>query len=78
MILRYPKLNKMDVQAAAISLQGQNFIIVLVGMDMVPSSGETDMAIDSLQPKFGNAQEDLLNLNIITLGSGSSTLVFSL
>ena len=71
-------MNKMDVQAAAISLQGQNFIIVLVGMDMVTSSGEADMAIDSLQPKFGNAQEDLLNLDIITLGSGSTTLVFSL
>ena len=68
----------MDVQAAAISLQGQNFMIVLVGMDMVTSSGEADMAIDSLQPKFGNAQEDLLNLDIITLGSGPSTLVFSL
>ena len=44
----------MDVQAAAISLQGNNFVIVLVGMDMVTSSGEADMAIDTLQPKFGN------------------------
>ena len=45
----------MDVQAAAISLQGQNFVIVLVGMDMVTSSGEADMLIDTIQPKFGNA-----------------------
>jgi hypothetical protein len=45
----------MDVQAAAISMQGQNFVIVLVGMDMVSNSGEADMAIDTLQPKFGNA-----------------------
>ena len=45
----------MDVQAAAISLQGNNFIIVLVGMDIVTNSGEADMAIDTLQPKFGNS-----------------------
>lgn len=45
----------MDVQAAAISLQGNNFVIVLVGMDMVSNPGEADMAIDTLQPKFGNA-----------------------
>ena len=45
----------MDVQAAAISLQENNFIIVLVGMDIVTNSGEADMAIDTLQPKFGNS-----------------------
>ena len=45
----------MEVQAAAISLQGQNFVIVLVGMDMVTNSGEADLAIDALEPKFGNA-----------------------
>ena len=45
----------MDVQAAAISLQGKNFVIVLVGMDMVTHSGEANMAIDTLEPKFGNA-----------------------
>ena len=43
----------MDVQAAAISLQNNNFVIVLVSMDMASNSGEADMAIDSLQPKFG-------------------------
>ena len=45
----------MDLQAAAISLQDNNFVIVLVKMDMVTNSGEADMAIDTLQPKFGNA-----------------------
>jgi hypothetical protein len=45
----------MDVQAAAISLQNNNFVIVLVPMDMVENSGEADMAIDTLQPKFDNA-----------------------
>jgi len=44
----------MEVQAAAISLQNQNFVIVLVGMEMVNNAGEADMAIDTLQPKFGN------------------------
>jgi len=43
----------MEVQAAAISLLGKNFVIVLVGMDMVTNSGEADMLIDTLQPKFG-------------------------
>lgn len=43
----------MDVQAAAISLQNKNFVIVLVPMNMVENSGEADMAIDTLQPKFG-------------------------
>ncbi len=43
----------MDVQAAAISLQGNNFVIVLVGLDMVSNPGEADMAIDTLEPKFG-------------------------
>ena len=43
----------MDVQAAAISLQNNNFVVVLVNMDMVTNSGEADMAIDALEPKFG-------------------------
>jgi len=44
----------MDVQAAAISLQSNNFVVVLVGMDIVTNSGEGDMAIDTLQGKFSN------------------------
>jgi hypothetical protein len=43
----------MEVQAAAISLNNQNFVIVLVGLEMVTNSGEADMAIDTLEPKFG-------------------------
>ena len=44
----------MEVQAAAISLQGNNFVVVLVGMEMVTQSGEADMMIDTLQSKFDN------------------------
>ena len=44
----------MEVQAAAISLQGKNFVVVLVGMEIVTQSGEADMMIDTLEPKFGN------------------------
>ena len=43
----------MEVQAAAISVSNQNLVIVLVGMEMVTNSGEADMAIDTLEPKFG-------------------------
>ncbi len=43
----------MNVQAAAISLQGKNFAVVLVQLELVHNSGEADMAIDTLQPKFG-------------------------
>lgn len=43
----------MKVQAAAISLHSLNFVVVLVGLDLVNKPGEADMAIDTLQPKFG-------------------------
>ncbi len=43
----------MKVQGAAISLQGVNFAVVLVSMDVVTSAGEADMAISSMQPAFG-------------------------
>ena len=43
----------MKVQAAAISLQGQQFAVVLAQMDLVQNPGEADLAIDTLQPKFG-------------------------
>ena len=38
-----------------------NFVIVLVGMEMVTNSGEADMAIDTLQPKFGGAPVILMS-----------------
>ncbi|MBT8074302.1 MAG: hypothetical protein HKP21_11395 [Xanthomonadales bacterium] len=34
-------------------MQNNNFVVVLVNMDMVTNSGEADMAIDALEPKFG-------------------------
>lgn len=43
----------MKVQAAAISLQGHNFAVVLAQMDLIQNPGEADLAIDTLQPKFG-------------------------
>lgn len=43
----------MKIQGAAISIGGVNIAVVLVGMDLVNSSGEADMAIESMQPVFG-------------------------
>ena len=43
----------MKVNAAAISLQGVNFAIVVVSEDLVNSPGEADMAIERFQPVFG-------------------------
>ena len=45
----------MQVQAAAISLQGMQFVVVLVGMDLVTNAGEGDMAINTMEGKFGGA-----------------------
>lgn len=45
----------MKIQAAAISLQGAAFAVVLVPMELVKAPGEADMAIESLQPTFGGA-----------------------
>jgi len=44
----------MQVQAAAISLEGRRFVVVLVGLDLVSSSGEADMAIERAQTSFGD------------------------
>lgn len=41
------------VLAAAISLAGERFVVVAVGMDLVKSPGEADMAIEAMQPSFG-------------------------
>ena len=43
----------MKVQAAAISMQGIRFVVVVSNMDLVQTLGEADMAIESLQPNFG-------------------------
>jgi hypothetical protein len=43
----------MKVQAAAISLRGHQFVVVVSQMTLVASPGEADMAIDDLRPYFG-------------------------
>ncbi len=43
----------MKVQGAAISLQGQNFAVVLIGPELLNSPGEADLAIETMQPSFG-------------------------
>lgn len=43
----------MKVQAAAISVQGSQFAVVLVGPDLLKNSWEADLTIDRLQPTFG-------------------------
>ena len=43
----------MKIQAAAISIEGVNLVIALVGMELVKNPGEADMAIGSIQPSFG-------------------------
>jgi hypothetical protein len=43
----------MNIQAAAISIAGRQFVVALVNMDLIRTPGEADLAIDSLQPTFG-------------------------
>jgi hypothetical protein len=43
----------MDVQGAAISLAGNNFVIILVDMSLVNAHGEADMAMESMSGGFG-------------------------
>jgi hypothetical protein len=50
----------MEVQAAAISRGGNQFVVVVVGMDLVENAGEGDMAIDTMQGKFGGASVVLM------------------
>lgn len=42
-----------QVHAAAMSMLGHRFVVVLVGIDLVRSPGEADMAIADLRPRFG-------------------------
>jgi hypothetical protein len=41
------------IQAAAVSLQGERFLVVVTSRSLVTSPGEADMAIDDLQQQFG-------------------------
>lgn len=43
----------MQVQAAAISIAGNRFVVVVVDLGLVQSSGEADMALDRLSDGFG-------------------------
>ena len=43
----------MKAQAAAISLRGHRFAVVVIPMTLVTSPGEANMAIEDLQPYFG-------------------------
>ena len=45
----------MEGQAAAIAIGGAQFVVVAVGMELIDNTGEADMAIDTLVPKFGGA-----------------------
>jgi hypothetical protein len=43
----------MEVQAAAISIAGERFVVVLSGPDLVHQPGEADLAIETLSGHFG-------------------------
>lgn len=45
----------MKVQAAAISVHGNQLVVALVGLELVQKSGEADLAIGTLEPAFGGA-----------------------
>lgn len=48
------------LQAAAISLQGQPMLVVLVGLKVVQSPGEADMLSSDLQARFGGVSVVLM------------------
>lgn len=49
-----------QVDAAAVSLQGRRFMVVLVSLDLVGRAGEADMAIADLRPRFGGVDVVLM------------------
>lgn len=67
----------MKILAAAISLRGINFVVVVAPMSLVSSPGEADMAIEDLQPYFGGVPVVLMAQNDEGLPSyyGDSQLV---
>lgn len=67
----------MKILAAAISLRGINFVVVVAPMSLVSSPGEADMAIEDLQPYFGGVPVVLMAQNDEDLPSyyGDSQLV---
>ena len=49
-----------QVQAAAISLQGRQMLVVLVPMSVAGSAGEADMLAADLRPRFGDVDVVLM------------------
>jgi hypothetical protein len=49
------RVNTMQVQAAAISIEGKQFVVALVQMELVTNAGEGDMAINTMEGRFGGA-----------------------
>lgn len=57
------RAGSVKVQAAAIALQGIQFVVVAVPMNLVASPTEADMAIVEMQPYFGNVPIVLMAQN---------------
>lgn len=57
----------MEVQAAAISMGGNQFAVVHSGPELLTQQGEADMTIERLQPVFGGVPVVLMAL----MGDGS-------
>lgn len=49
-----------QLQAAAITLQGQRLVVALVGLDLLGSPGEADMLISDLRARFGGVDVVLM------------------
>jgi len=53
----------MKIQAAAISIQGVQFAVVVSGPDLLANQGEADMTIEQLAPTFGGVPVVLMAQN---------------
>lgn len=53
----------MQIQAAAISIQGNHFAVVVAGQDLLNNQGEADMTIEQLGPTFGGVPVILMAQN---------------
>ena len=55
-----PSASRREVHAAAMSVQGYRFAVVLVPLDLISRPGEADMAIADLRPRFGGVDVVLM------------------
>lgn len=62
-----------EMQAAAISMLGHRFVVVLVGIDLVTSPGEADMAKADLSPRFGGV--DIVLMDNTTMAHRNITAI---